>query len=142
MKNFYKNNIESEAKALNPQFAKSKEELENILQNSRFYSYDNKKDITRNVRAKARAIYKKSVEREESEKRFEQEKLSRTTTFLENNKNNSLFNEISKIQKEYKSGKKFRSLRNSINKKIRSLINKLENDSLKKEYSHFFCVSL
>lgn len=64
----YKNNIEQEARACQPNSFKSMQDLEKELQKFRFSSWDNQKDITRAVRAKARAIFKKHLKDLELEK--------------------------------------------------------------------------
>jgi len=58
----YRNNIEQEARACEPNSFKSMTDLEKELQKWKFNSWDNQKDITRAVRAKARAIFKKHLE--------------------------------------------------------------------------------
>ena len=64
----YKNNIHQEARAFQPNSFKSMQDLEKQLQKFRFNSWDNQKDITRAVRAKARAIFKKHLKDLELEK--------------------------------------------------------------------------
>ena len=71
MKNKYRQNIEQEARAMQPTFFKSKTELELELKKYKFLSYDNKKDITRSVRAKTRAIFNKNLQNIELEKQMD-----------------------------------------------------------------------
>jgi hypothetical protein len=92
MKN-YKQNIESEARAAGG--FKSKELMESFLQANRWLSFDNRKDITRSVRAKIRANFKKEFEKIESEKLA---KIRRENEDLEFSKKHQEF--LAKLSKE------------------------------------------
>ena len=89
----YKQNIESEARAVGG--FKSRELMESFLQANRWFSFDNQKDITRSVRAKIRANFKKELEKIEIEKLA---KIKREKEDLEFSKKHQEF--LTKLSKE------------------------------------------
>ena len=89
----YKQNIESEARAAGG--FKSKELMEAFLKNNRWLSFDNRKDITRAVRAKIRANFRKELEKIESEKLA---KIRQENENLENSKKHEEF--LAKLSRE------------------------------------------
>ena len=90
---FYKQNIGSEARAAGG--FKSKELMEIFLKNNRWLSFDNQKDITRAVRAKIRANFKKQLEKIELEKLA---KIRQENEDLANSKKHQEF--LAKLSKE------------------------------------------
>lgn len=89
----YKHNIESEARTAGG--FKSKELMEAFLKNNRWTSFDKQKDITRSVRAKIRANFKKQLQNIELEKLA---KIRQENKDLENCKKRQEF--VKKLSKE------------------------------------------
>lgn len=141
MTNKYKNNIESEAKGINPTLCSSKEKLEEVLQKYRFTTYDDRYDITRNVRAKARSMFKKYQEDLAFTKQIKQKESVRKNAFLKKHSKEEVFLLINKLLEEKISGRKYSAMRTKINHQIKNIISFLPTE-LSNKYQSYFSIYL
>jgi len=132
MKNKYRQNIGQEARAMQPTFFKSKTELELELKKYRFSSHDNKKDITRSVRAKARAIFNKNLQNIELEKQMDIKRESAKVKLAAAKKDflNKLNNE--ELELFLKTEKRRGEISGNEFKREKARLNKIMNDFYKR----------